>query len=332
VGLLVPIATQESQAPTAKREFLMKRRQFTLLALALGAAPTLFANTSSKRKHVVAFAQDTMANDWRAAQVRDLQQALAVNPDVEFVFSDAGGDTARQVQDIENFAARGVDILITSPRDAELMREPIARVQRSGIPVILLSRRVNGEEFTHFVTADNRAIARQAAQYMAKRLKGKGRILMLQHIPTSTPGQLRTEGFLDELKKHPGLQIAAIKRADSQRALAIQKVEEALSENIPFDAIYAQSDSMALGAIMALKKAGLDPKRIPITGIDFISEARNAIRAGDMAASFTYPTFGKEGAEAALSLLRGGKPATRERIVPSITVTRDNVERVEPIF
>lgn len=314
----------------------MQRRQFTLLALGLSTAPALFATTpaapSHKRKHVVAFAQDTMANDWRAAQVRDLQQALAKHPDIEFVFSDAGGDTARQVLDIENFAARGVDILITSPRDAELMREPIARIHRQGTPVILLSRRVNGEEFTHFVTADNRAIARQAAQYLAKRLKGKGRILMLQHIPTSTPGQLRTEGFLDELKKHPGLQIAAIKRADSQRALAIQKIEEALSEKIPFDAIYAQSDSMALGAIMALKKAGIDPKRIPITGIDFISEARNAIRMGEMAASFTYPTFGQEGAEAALTLLRGGKPAVRERIVTSITVTRNNVERVEPIF
>ena len=310
----------------------MQRRQFTLLGLAFGAAPALFAAPATDRRRLVAFAQDTMANDWRAAQVRDLQQAFSQRPDIEFVFSDAGGDTARQVQDIEQFAARGVDILITSPRDAELMREPIARVHRRGIPVILLSRRVNGEEFTHFVTADNRAIARQAAQYLATRLKGKGRILVLQHIPTSTPGQLRTEGFLEELKRHPGLEIAAIKRADSQRALAIQRVEEALAENLAFDAIYAQSDSMALGAIMALKKAGRDPRNIPITGIDFITEARNAIRAGELDASFTYPTCGREGAEAALNLLAGRQPAVRERIVPSIAVTRDNVERITPIF
>lgn len=310
----------------------MQRRQFSLLALGLSLAPQLFANPSRQRKHVVAFAQDTMANDWRAAQVRDLQQAFSKRPDIEFVFSDAGGDTARQVQDIEQFAARGVDILITSPRDADLMREPIARIHRRGIPVILLSRRVNGEEFTHFVTADNRAIARQAAQYLARRLNGKGRILVLQHIPTSTPGQLRTEGFMDELARHPGLKIAAVKRADSQRALAIQKVEEALAENLAFDAIYAQSDSMALGAIMALKKAGRDPRQIPITGIDFITEARNAIRAGDLDASFTYPTFGREGAEAALTLIDGGRLATRERIVASIAVTRDNVERIEPVF
>lgn len=313
----------------------MQRRRFGLYALiglsGLAGLPVLAA-PPAKRKYVVAFAQDTMANDWRAAQVRDLKEALASQPDIEFVFSDARGDTARQVQDIETFASQGVDVLITSPRDAELMREPIARVHRKGIPVILLSRRVNGEEFTHFVTADNRAIARQAAQYLAKRLNGKGNILMLQHIPTSTPGQLRTEGFLDELKKYPGLKVVAIKQADSQRALAIQKVEEALAEKLPFDAIYAQSDSMAMGAILALKMAGRDPKQIPITGIDYIGEARTAIRNGELDASFTYPTFGREGAEAAITLLRGGKLAAREVVVRSLAVTRDNVERIQPIF
>jgi ribose transport system substrate-binding protein len=310
----------------------MDRRNFTLLGLGLLAAPGLTTASPLTGKRLVAFAQDTMANDWRAAQVRDLQEALSKRADIQFIFSDAGGDTAQQVQDIENFAARGVDLLITSPRDAELMREPIARVHRRGIPVVLLSRRVNGEEFTHFVTADNRAIARQAAQYLAKRLNGRGRILVLQHIPTSTPGQLRTEGFVEALKKHPGLSIAGIRRADSQRALAIQQIESALAEGLAFDAIYAQSDSMALGAIMALKKAGIDPRKIPITGIDFISEARDAIRAGELDASFTYPTFGIEGAEAVIRLLDGKKPASKERVVPSVTVTRMNVEQVRPIF
>lgn len=303
---------------------------FFLLAVQTGAAAA--ERTPAQRKYVVAFAQDTMANDWRAAQVRDLKEALAQEPDIEFVFTDAKGDTARQVKDIEDLAARGVDVLITSPRDAELMREPIARVHRQGIPVILLSRRVNGEEFTQFIAADNRAIARQAAQYLARRLNGKGRILMLQHIPTSTPGQLRTAGFEDELKKHPGLQIVATRRADSLRALAIQRIEEALAENLAFDAIYAQSDSMALGAIIALRKAGRNPRQIPITGIDYIGEAREAIRTGDLDATFTYPTFGKEGAAAAIRLLRDGAPGPKEVMVDSIAVTRDNVEKIAPIF
>ncbi|MDP1525182.1 MAG: substrate-binding domain-containing protein [Rhodocyclaceae bacterium] len=310
-----------------------KWSRWLFVGLVCLASPAVLASDRpAKTKYVVAFAQDTMANDWRAAQVRDLKNTLAQYPFVELVFSDANGDTARQVQDIENFAAKGVDILITSPRDAELMREPIARVYRQGIPVILLSRRVQGEEFTHFITADNKAIAHQAAQLLAQRLKGKGKVLVLQHIPTSTPGKLRTEGFNEELKKYPGIQVVATKRADSLRSMAIQRVEEALVEKLQFDAIYAQSDSMAMGALMALKKAGRDPKKIPITGIDYISEAREAIRAGDLYASFTYPTFGKEGAEAAVQLIRGKKLDRKEVFIDSTAVTRANVEKIEPIF
>ena len=290
------------------------------------------ADAPAGKKWVVAFAQDTMANDWRAAQVRDLQTAFAAHPEVKFIFTDANGDTARQVQDIEKLAALGVDVLITSPRDAELMREPIARVHRKGIPVILLSRRVNGDEFTQFIAADNKAIGRAAARYLANELKGKRRILMLQGVPTASSAIDRAAGFNEALKQHPGLKVVAVKPADYLRAQAIQRIEEALAEKLQFDAIYSQSDSMALGAILALKKSGRDPGKIPITGIDYISEAREAIRSGALNASFTYPTFGKEGAAATMKLLRGGKPDKKEVLVESVAVTRKNVDKVAPIF
>lgn len=301
-------------------------------ALCILAGNVLAADAPAKKKYVVAFAQDTMANDWRAAQVRDLKEALAKEADIEFVFTDAKGDTGRQVKDIEDLVARGVDVLITSPRDARLMREPIARVYRRGIPVILLSRRVDGDEFTQFIAADNRAIARQAAQFLVWRLGGKGRILMLQGVSTASSAIERTVDFIEVIARHPGLRVVAVRPADYLRAMAIQQVEGVLAEKLPFDAIYAQSDSMALGAILALRKAGRDPKKIPIIGIDYIGEAREAIRSGELDATFTYPTFGKEGAAAAIHLLHGGRPGAKEVMVESVAVTRDNVEKIAPIF
>lgn len=297
--------------------------------LAIGTAGA--ADAPAAKKRVVAFAQDTLANDWRTAQVRDVATVLARHPGIEFMHTDAKGDSARQVKDIEDLAALGIDVLIASPRDAELMREPLARVHRRGIPVILLTRRVSGDEYAQFISADNRAIARQAAQFLARRLKGKGNILMLQGVPTASSAIERTAGFLDEIARHPGIKVTAILPADYLRTEAIKRVEEALAQNLPFDAIYSQSDSMALGAILALKKAGRDPKRIPITGIDYIAEGRAAIRAGELAASFTFPTAGREGAEAALRLLRGGR-LPKAMTVPSVAVTRENVDQVAPIF
>lgn len=314
------------------------RRIFPLFLAAIAMITTIGAtqakNTSpwpGGRSFVVAFAQDHMANDWRAAQVRDLERELGRYPFIRFLYTDAGGKTAQQIADIESLADRKVDVLITSPRDEAAMVPVLQSVRDKGIPVILLSRRIDGDAFTTYISASNRDIARKAANHLAKRLDGKGRILILQHIPTTTPGRDRTEAFLDEIAKYPGLSVAAIKRADSLRSLAIQKIEEALAERIGFDAIYAQSDSMAAGARIALRAAGIDPATIPTIGIDYIAEAREAIRKGEQDASFTYPTFGKEGAEVAVKILRG-EPVPKEIMVESTPVTRGNVEAVEAIF
>ena len=88
---------------------------------------------------------------------------------------------------------------------------------------------------------------------------------------------------------------------------------------------------MAVGAVMALRKAGVDPKKIVITGLDYISEARDLIRSGELDASFTYPTAGKEGALAVRDIL-AGKSLPKEQIIESTMVTKENVEKVEPIF
>jgi len=88
---------------------------------------------------------------------------------------------------------------------------------------------------------------------------------------------------------------------------------------------------MAAGARLALMGAGIDPKSIPLVGIDYIPEAREAIRAGEQYASFTYPTCGDVGADIALRILRG-EAVPRQIEVPSQMVTQDNVDQVESIF
>jgi ribose transport system substrate-binding protein len=282
-------------------------------------------------EYVVAFAQDTMSNDWRVAQVKALQKAFAKYPEVKFVYSVAGGKTAKQIMDIEEHIRAKVDVLITSPRDSKAMIPVVKKAYYSGIPVILISRSIDSDDYTSYIHPDNTRIAKKAANYIAKRLNNKGNVLILQHIPTTTPGRLRTEGFLQEIKKYKDINIVGIKVANSKRAEAITQTTNAIKEGLKFDAIYAQSDSMATGAIMALKKHGIDPKSIVITGIDYISEAREYIKSGELDASYVYPTGGKEGAKVTMGYLHG-KSVPKEYIIDSIEVTKDNVDKVEPIF
>jgi ribose transport system substrate-binding protein len=300
-----------------------------LLNRVMAAAPS--PTNTGKATFVVAFAQDTLANDWRMAQVRALQAGFARYPHIRFIYTDAKGSTAKQIQDVEDLLFRGVDILITSPRDSRAMTPVITQAYQKGIPVILLTRKIEGEAYTTFIAPDDAAIARDAARYVADKLGGSGSVLMLQGLPSASTAITRTNAFIDELGKHAGLRLAAIKTANYLRSDAIKAVEEVLQEGRHFDAIYAQSDSMASGARIALKKAGIDLAKLQIVGIDYISEAREAIRNGQQSASFTYPTCADEAVEAVLTITQG-KPLPKRIRVLSQRVTRDNVEQVIPIF
>ena len=312
---------------------LFKLKIFAVIATSVAlvmSAPVKWAVAQDKT-FTIGFPQDNMANDWRRAQVMAVKAELSLHPSIKFVHSDAHGNTAKNIQDIEDMVDRGIDLLIVSPRDSAAMTPVIAQVRAQGIPVVLLTRRILTDDFTTFVSASDDKIARRAAAYMAKIMNGEGSILVLQGVPTASTAIKRTTGFLEEIAKHENIKVVAVKPANYLRSEAIKMVEQALDEGISFDAIYAQSDSMASGARLALKAANIDPKSKLIVGIDYIPEAREAIRAGEQNATFTYPTSGKEGAQLAVHILMG-KAVSREIEVPSEMVTRANVEQVDTVF
>lgn len=298
-----------------------------LLLAVFGLSPVL-ADDKPLR---VGFAQDTLGNDWRLAQVRELEHEFAKYPQVEFIVTDGKGRTAKQISDIENLVHRGIDILITSPRDALAMAPVISHVYATGIPVVLVTRGIPGDSYTTLVGPDDRLIARDAARFLVERLGGHGRVLMLEGVPTATTAIARKEAFIAELGLHPGMQLVASRVGNYLRADALRAVEAVLAEGTRFDAIYAHSDSMAAGARLALAKAGLDPSTIPIVGIDYIDEARAAIRNGRQAASFTYPTSGEATVKTVMAIA-AGREVARRIIVDSTRITIDNVEEIEPIF
>lgn len=307
---------------------MMKKARCIVGALLLCVAG---GGMTEPRQLSIGFAQDTLANDWRLAQVDGLKAALGAHPGVALTVTDGHGETARQIRDIEDLVHRKVDILITSPRDGHAMTPVVSNAYRAGIPVVMLTRRIETDDYTSFVAPDDAAIARNAARYMAKQLHGRGNILMLQGVPTATTAIARTDAFVAELKNHPGVRISATRVGNYLRADAIRAVEEVIRQGVPFDAIYAQSDSMAAGARIALRKAGRDPGQLLIVGIDYIAEAREAIRRGEQSASFTYPTCAAEAAQVALAIGRG-ETVPKTVMVDSVMVTRDNVEQIEPIF
>lgn len=314
-----------------KKYKVIKHRLITILILFNIVVFPVHADKNHKNEYLVGFAQDTLANDWRKAQVEELRKQFAKHPGIKFIVTDAGGNSAKQIQDIEDLAHQRVDVLITSPRDGRASTPAIARIYKQGIPVVLITRKISSDHYTSLISPDDYKIASDAAKFMAKQLSGKGNILMLQGVATATTAIARTKGFLDEIKKYPGIKVSAIKTANYLRSDAILATESAILEKVPFDAIYSQSDSMAVGARIALKKAGIDPKSKLIVGIDYISDAREAIKRGEQAASFVYPTSAKEAADIVIKILHG-KKVPKQVQVESKMITKNNVDDIAPIF
>jgi len=304
------------------------------------SASDLGGTVQSSDLRVVAFAQDTLANDWRLAQARELEAAFEAYPDIRLVVSNAAGSTALQVQHIEDFTDQGVDLLMVSPRDVAAMTPAISRAYRQGIPVVLITRHVLGDDYTSFVGPDDEAIAAEAARFIAAKLNGSGRVFVLQGVPTASTAIDRTRGFLKEVANYPEIKVVSVEpgnylRSDALRVmdafLELHAASDPASEDPGFDALYAQSDSMAAGARIALGMRGYDSSQIITVGIDYIDEARTAIRLGTQTASFVYPTSAQEAADVALRILEG-REVPRVVRVPSTLVTRDNIDSVEPIF
>src|SRR5262249_57211031 len=117
------------------------------------------------------------------------------HPELNVIFKDAQNDTLRQRGHIEEFISAGVDALIVSPKEAQPLTEPVSKAFRSRVPVIVLDRAVLGDEYTCFIGADNRKIGKAAGEWITQKLGGKGKVVELKGLMTSTPGQDRNAGF-----------------------------------------------------------------------------------------------------------------------------------------
>ncbi len=304
----------------------MFRYVFIILIFIL--SPVLQASGNNSR--LIAFAQDTMINDFRRAQVFEVRDELSKYPGISFVYSDGQGQTSLMIHQIEQFIKQKVDLLIVGTNDEKAIVPVVSKAFRSGIPVIVLDRGIQSSDYTTFVSSDNAKIGRLAAKYIAEKLNGKGQVLLFEGIQEADVTQLRTKGFTDEISKHK--EIVVIKRTGNfLRKDAIVEMEKIIEQGIHCDAIFSESDSMLSGVRMVLKRHKIDYSSKITVGVDFISEARDAIRQGNQSASVLFPLGGKKAVELAVKIFNG-EPVEKKVFNPIELVTKENVEIVEPIF
>ena len=293
-----------------------------LVAMAAGCARKA-ANSGPQAeggKKVVGFAQMSNDNPWRIAETKSMRDE-ASKRGYEMIATDAQGQMSKQVSDVEDLIARRVDAIFLPPQQFEGIAPALAAAKAANIPVFLIDREAVGAPGTDYVTFIGSNFVEEgqrAGDWVVKNTNGKAGVIILEGTAGASVARDRNQGFMDAIKNSPDIKILASQPADFVRANG-QKVMENLiqahGKNITV--VYAHNDEMALGAIQALKSAGMNPgKEVLVVSVDGQKSALEAITAGEMNVTVECnPRFGPIAFDT-YEKFRRGEPIPPKIIVP----------------
>lgn len=282
-----------------------------------------------KDKYIIGFSQCTVEEPWRVQMNADVKAAADQHANLELRTAVADDKIDKQVNDVENFIAQGVDFIIISPKEtAQSLTDAVAKAHQKGIPVIVLDRRVLGDQYMVFIGADNQKIGRVAGEHARKLLDGKGKIVELKGNMSSTPGQQRHKGFRSAIEKElssGAIRVVHEADIDWKEDRARSEMESALAANPQIDLVYGHNDPAAHGAFIAARQANR-AGQIKFIGIDSLShEGLAYVREGALDATVQYPTGGEEAVEVVLDLI-AGKEVPRNVVLGTRLFTKENLE------
>ncbi|HEV7291781.1 MAG TPA: galactofuranose ABC transporter, galactofuranose-binding protein YtfQ [Devosia sp.] len=259
------------------------------LAVAAGLATALSSATfaQSLEGKVIGFSQIGSESGWRAAETAVTRQEAEARG-VDLRFADAQQKQENQIKAIRGFIAQGVDGILVAPVVATGWEDVLTEAQEAEIPVVLLDRGVDAPEDLYLtsVASDQVEEGRVAGEWLVDNVgDDECRVVELQGTVGSTPAINRKAGFEEAIAGHDNITIVRSQTGDFTRAKGKEVMEGFLkAENGGADicALYAHNDDMAVGAIQAIKDAGLQPgEDIKVVSIDAVPDIFSAIAAGE---------------------------------------------------
>ena len=253
-------------------------------------------------------------------------------PDVELQVEDAQNDVGKQLNQIQNFIASGVDAIIVNPVDTDATVAMSKAAAAAGIPLVYVNRQpVNIDTLPDnqaFVASNEIESGTLQTFEVCKLLGGKGKIVVMMGELSNQAAVQRTEDIHDVLKLPmcAGIEIVEEQTAEWSRIKGADLMTNWLSAGVEFDGVIANNDEMAIGAIQALKAAGISMEDVVISGIDATQDALAAVAAGDLDVTIFQNAAGQgAGALGAAVALASGESVGRKLFIPFELVTLQNL-------
>jgi simple sugar transport system substrate-binding protein/ribose transport system substrate-binding protein len=283
--------------------------------------------------YLIGMSQCNLGEPWRIEMNEELIAQAQKYPEIRLVLTDAAQDNQKQIEDVKWLMGLGIDLLIISPNESEPLTPIISEVYQK-IPVIVLDRKVNSDDYTLFIGANNRVIGMRAGENVRPLLgPSGGHVVEIMGLPGSKPTVERSEGFRDGISAQENIRIVGEITANWLRDPAedgfYAYLQTHASEKI--DVVYSHNDPMALGAYRAAQKA--HRTGMIFVGIDgLIGEEGgiNLVKEGILDITFIYPTGGAEAIEYALKILRQQTFPQKEIVLGNIRIDKSNCDQYLP--
>ncbi|HGE8287224.1 TPA: substrate-binding domain-containing protein [Serratia marcescens] len=279
--------------------------------LLLMLACSLFVVTAQAKTYQVGVALANFDLNFVSILRSQMARELAAQQ-LQGQFVDAKGDVALQVQQVDDLINQGVDAIILNPVDTQGVQPMIAAAQRAAVPLIFVNRK-----------PEVPLSGRLQMEALAKKMNYRGNVAILMGALSNEETRERTRAVETVIAKYKDLKVVEKQTAKWQRNEAVDVVSGWLLNGAALDAIAANNDEMAIGAIMALKQA--KKRDVLVAGIDGTPDGLQFIKNGDLAVTIFQDA--KAQAIGAVQVTRAMLDHAKTEPynwVPYATVTREN--------
>jgi len=301
------------------------------IKMLLTAFLILFINSckqaDTKSQYTIGFSQCVGSDLWRQTMLDEMKMELSLHPGAKFIYADAEGNSAKQVEQVKQMLDKGIDLLIISPNEAQPLTGIVEQTYNKGIPVIVIDRKTSSTSYTAYVGADNYQIGKMAGEYMGALLKGKGNVLEVMGLPGSSPAIERENGFNDGIKKYTGIHIISKVYGDWLKENAKKQLNQIRPELQNINAVFAHNDVMAAASRDVLNAQQIK-QQVKVIGVDALPGNGGGIQMVSsklIDASLVYPTGGKDAIMTAFRILNK-EPFSKETILQSVVIDSTNVQ------
>ena len=229
---------------------------------------------------VAAQAQDTMAivvstlNNPFFVSMKDGAEAKAKELGYDLIVLDSQNDPSKELSNVEDLSVRGVKAILINPTDSDAVSNAIRIANRANIPVLTLDRGASRGDVVSHIASDNVAGGEMAGKFIIEKVGEKAKVIQLEGIAGTSAARERGEGFMNSVKNSQ-LDLLASQPADFDRSKGLNVMENLLAANGDVQAVFAQNDEMALGALRAVQASGKD---ILIVGFDGTDDGIAAVK------------------------------------------------------